>query len=261
MGEFSPVTTTLQGDRHLQLHELLKPICLFEMIFERNQSDEFCIRLSISKDGRSPFSDRDLVITTPIGTEWMQALGKHSYYVIPFVAAGALFVSIGIETVVRHVTRGAYPVSRGYIFPLDDRNPNSELSSALEKLIGYLLGAVPRTFSISFDDVPRFGEFQRPESGRSDIDAAMLAHAAGHYLYGKPFFLRTLLLAPSLHPKQVFRSLDGPPQLEPVYCGRSGYLVGSAPDSDRSLPMRPGWSPLRWLRRLRPAEASTDIVR
>lgn len=205
-----------------QLDELLAPICELEIIFERNSDDHFSIRSAVKNPNGSPVSNDDLLITTPLGGNWVQSVGKVSYFAIPFTVGENLYVSIGLETVIRHPSRRTFPVSRAYGFSLS--HPNAGLEPALMRLMSLLHGSIPKAFTTSMDDIPQRGELRR-RANQPDLDAAMLARAVPYLLEGRPYFLRTLLLAPSLHPKQLNAALGTAEQLQSCYV-QDDYLVG-----------------------------------
>lgn len=75
----------------------------------------------------------DLKISSLItsGSNWSQALGWRSLFGIPFKHAEKTFLAIGAETFKPHPTRGAYLISKSFIFPYP---PTENLITSLQEL-------------------------------------------------------------------------------------------------------------------------------
>lgn len=56
----------------------------------------------------------------PTGSRWEQSLGWHSYFGVPFRHRGVDWISIGVETVVRHEKGDTYPIFQAFVYQLSD---------------------------------------------------------------------------------------------------------------------------------------------
>jgi hypothetical protein len=96
----------------------LSPTASYIFQLGRDELDRFSIRLTgLSDEWEIEISKEDLFHILPSGSEWSHLLGWHSYFGIPFSKGLSNGLVIGLESVVPHARRGAYPVLMAYIFP------------------------------------------------------------------------------------------------------------------------------------------------
>jgi hypothetical protein len=124
-----------------------------------------------------------------------------SYFVIPFISRRCTWVAVGMETVVPHPVRGAHPIADGFIYQCPDGR--ADASRAMRLLAHDLRSDEPRAKRarvLTLGDQPR---------RRNDpmLDADMLLSAANRYREGSTLFVRTHLLAPTMHPRVLFQGL------------------------------------------------------
>jgi hypothetical protein len=118
-----------------------------------------------------------------------------SYFVIPFQSHARTWVTIGMEAVVAQAFQAVYPVSHGFVFAYPDGR--AEASRAIRRLADDLrAGEYGRHAARTLT----FGDHLR-RADDSMLDAAMLTVAADQLKEGRPLFVRTQLLSPSMHPR------------------------------------------------------------
>ena len=232
MSTSQPRTPSLRSNSHLRMEALCKGRASHELVFERDDFDQFSLTV-LPRDGDvTPLAAEDLLIATPLGGHWDPATTSVCYYAIPLQAGGEDWVSVGIEQIVPHETRKAYPVSRGYLYSLD-----RELDAFVLTLgrLAAELSAVDAPQGNQPLDRRRLSRQVVRQLDRPDIDAEMLAVTADYYRHGDRCFLRTELLAPSLHPLEVADALASFGATASMIS--TTYLVGVRPSDERQTGM------------------------
>lgn len=189
---------------HPDLAKELAGAAIYELLFTRqpvsDQRDEFAV--DVQRLARAEPAARDAVLTsgdvvalTPMGNDWLPSVGRSSYVIIPFSVRHHDWLYFGLEEIVAHPTRGANPIAHGFIL--------SRRSTSFD--------TIERMFERCAADLSG-GEQGRPDRLASGtlplvagtcLDARMLRTAARHYGQGGSMFVRTRLLAPSLHPHEL----------------------------------------------------------
>lgn len=156
---------------------------------DRDASDSYALKLErypLNSTGSFPqVTASDLTNLLPTGTSFRKVVGWRSIYGAQFTLNSVRAIAIGIEQIVPHAFRGAFPTSTVFIYP--------SLSIAADALniIGSNLpepakNAAKRYHIYSCDS-------ETPEVHHVD-EASTIYCAAEHWKQNTPFLFRTLLI-------------------------------------------------------------------
>jgi hypothetical protein len=85
---------------------------------DRDESDSFNLTIENLSNSEETIPSRAVAFELlPAGSKWTQVVGWHSYIGIPFPPKNPQWIALGAETVVKHGTRGAYPLFCAYVHP------------------------------------------------------------------------------------------------------------------------------------------------
>lgn len=156
------------------------------ILFDRDETDSFRIKTEAVDPAVEQFTRAQLMRVLPVGSRWSDAVGWESYLVFPptLLTPPGLAV-IGLEYVVPHETRGAYPIFGGAALPVD------RVSAALARLATTLDGQGNAYVSATYGVVRSDAQDALGYRGRA---AWMLRSAAASFANGRPIHVRTLLL-------------------------------------------------------------------
>jgi hypothetical protein len=248
------------------LAAILAPLASHRYEFRRNAGDEYEPFLTPLQADAPPLAVSDCHLLLPIGGGWrrfrdLDRMGVHSLFAIPFLAGGRVWIGIGVEYIVPHPTRVAYPISEAYLFWSERAGGGAaallaQVGAVLRRLAGWLAPAL--TSASGLPPEARSDARHGPADGETPVDpdapdypaqeAWLLLRAAEHFAAGRPFFLRTLLLAPDMRPAALRRALRGrlAPEIDALLQRRDRQLIGVPP----WLPLRDPRRPLAFLRSL-----------
>jgi hypothetical protein len=189
-------------------------IALQQLLLDRDESDSYRIRLEALGSSASldeQLSRSQVLPSLPVGSRWLDAVGWESYVVYPSrdlrVRSGIAIV--GLEYIVPHPTRGAYPLFGGAIVPLP------EVPSVLEQIAQSLdprdAARVTATYGVVRSDS------RSPEEHLAKA-AWLLRAAASAFAHHHPLLVRTALLTEDEVPKS--RTLLSP----------KSVLLGTVPE-------------------------------
>ncbi len=168
---------------HAELNACLK------LSLDRDESDSYALKLErYTLDNTGSFSNisvSDLTNLLPTGTSFRKVVGWRSIYGAQFIFNFARAVAVGIEEIVPHAFRGAFPRSTVFVYP------DLSLAVGALKIIGDHLPA-PATNAIKRYDIYPC-KSATPEAHCVD-EASAVYCAKEHWLRGTPFLFRTLLI-------------------------------------------------------------------
>jgi hypothetical protein len=188
------------GDALALVEAVAPPLASHRIAFDRDATDSFVLaleRLALPDGAREPIGTNvvgkdvgkdDLLPLLPRGSSWNPAVGWRSFVVIPFELPGVCAAAVGVEGVVPHASRGAFPVMRAFLMPAE--NVPVALSRLAAGLPGTGRGAewLERRCFIQISDARTPAEHQQHEG-------PMLRAAAEAWGFGEKKLLRTLLLS------------------------------------------------------------------
>lgn len=101
-----------------RLHDNLRHLARASISLYRDDSDSYSVQIEPLNGYDSGIPSKALVTNEilPSGSQWQQSLGWHSYVGIPFTVDRDRFITIGYESIIKHPTRGAYPIFGGLSF-------------------------------------------------------------------------------------------------------------------------------------------------
>ena len=176
----------LSGDRVALLIGATAEAAQQHILFDRDETDSFRIRLEPVRADRRQLTRSEVMPALPVGSRWADAVGWESYVVFPSLAhVEDAAVLIGLEYVVPHPSRGAYPVLAGVVVRAAD------VGGALSAIATGLdpedkAGRVP-DYGVVASDAQSADE-HRP------IAAAILRAAGAAFVRGKQLKVRTAIL-------------------------------------------------------------------
>jgi hypothetical protein len=175
-------------ERGVALVETIAPFGCHRITFGRDASDSFSIAVErLKPDGQDVRKD-DLLPLLPRGSGWNGAVGWRSFVVLPFTLGAFSGAAVGVERVVPHLSRGAFPVLRAFLIVA------GEVGAALEHLVAEISArpspvALPnRRGAVWRSDALSPAEHERHE-------APLLAATAAAWRRGERTLLRTVLLS------------------------------------------------------------------
>lgn len=156
------------------------------ILFDRDQTDSFRLEFEGLGTASHTLSRQHLLSALPVGSRWAPAVGWSSYVVTPPRALGSTDLAlIGLEYVLPHETRGAYPVLGGVVLLASD------VATVLRAIASSLdpdAGALPPKRCVYHS------EARTPEEHRGPA-AALLRAAAAAFAIGKRPLVRTAILS------------------------------------------------------------------
>lgn len=179
----------------LALVETLAPFGSHRISFDRDTSDSFTLTLqrlaageAAGQDVRQDVQKDQLLPLLPRGSRWHPALGWRSFVVLPFEVPGVCAAAVGMEGVVPHSSRGAFPIMRAFLMQADRVSPALlRLAAGLPAVLG-VAGLLDRRGVVIPSDALSAVDHQRYE-------APMLLAAAEAWRSGEAKLLRTVLLS------------------------------------------------------------------
>lgn len=164
---------------------------LLHLSIDRDDSDSYsialekCAPLGAGHPAVAALTAFDLMNLLPTGSVFRHIVGWRSIFGSPFRCGPLSLVALGVEQIVPHATRGAFPCSSVYVY--------ADMSSALGTL-GALLSVLPKPDPSSLD---RYGVYSTssatPDEHRFE-EASTLTCALHHWRHGHRFLFRTLLV-------------------------------------------------------------------
>ncbi len=110
----------LAGDRISILAHATCESAYQHLRFDRDESDSYRIQLETGAASGRALTRAQVMPALPVGSRWTDAVGWESYVVFPSNELESPDVAIvGIEYVVPHATRNAYPVFAGALVAMD----------------------------------------------------------------------------------------------------------------------------------------------
>ena len=95
----------------------LSAAAFHRVVFSRDETDSYQLLIDANKGVSPALSRNEISGLLPSGSKWLPACGWRSFFGAPFGIRGQEWLMIGVEAVVPHSGRGAYPVLHGYCFP------------------------------------------------------------------------------------------------------------------------------------------------
>jgi hypothetical protein len=176
----------LDGDRSRALAHAVRGLARHHVLFDRDPGDSYRIQIEPVVAGAREPPRAQILPALPVGSRWADACGWESYVVFPPRSLPGLGAAIvGLESVVPHPSRGAYPIFAGAVVAADD------VASVLQRLAGQLdpdgEAAVPATHGVVTFSSREPRDHVEPAAWL--LRAAAAAFAAGH-----PRLVRTVVL-------------------------------------------------------------------
>jgi len=185
----------------------------------RSAEDGYVMRFRSEGEAGPPLTEGEAISLLPVGSNWLPAVGWHSYSGIPFSLDGEMWLAVGIETVKPHSPRGSYVTYCGFVYRLCDPPVRqlTELANELSPAIRSRLdedesasdgmathgAALDRlTSNLSWLRRPRtkralIEASSRTPSEHVEVEAYILRTAAKCYSVGESLLFRTLILSQS----------------------------------------------------------------
>lgn len=189
--------------------------------FDRDSSDSFAVTVDrLTSDPGGEVRKDDLLPLLPRGSRWNAAVGWRSFVVQPFELPGICGAAVGVEAVVPHPSRGAFPIMRAFLMRAESVSP------ALFQLAGALSAAVLSVGALEQRELVWSSAARSPQE-HQHYEALMLAAVAEAWRRSEPRLLRTIVLSDDQAPwvrwwpdKARALTTDG---------GRPPYLVATVP--------------------------------
>lgn len=168
---------------------LIAPDASYIVEFDRDASDSYSIGIETQRPpprGRD-LGKNDVLPLLPLGSRWEPALGWRSFFARPFAWSGQTWWALGIQGVVRHETRGAYPVSKVALFP-PQQFPHLGLEELASRLFSGRFPPGPVTYGVlrASSETP---------AAHARVEAWMLGRAVAAHHARRPLIFRTLVLS------------------------------------------------------------------
>jgi hypothetical protein len=201
---------------HAQAH------AAFQFKVTRDETDSYALSLDpLGVQCPAALEVGDLHNLLPTGTSFRRMLGARSWFGSVVQVRGAEYVAVGVQDIVKHETRGAFPESAVYLY------------LGLEAAAQGLLAAAEHMPKPAADFKGRYGILsltnERPDD-RLVVEPATIRCAAHYWNGGSRFLFRTLLIDQSTlrlpgHP--------GPPRIGARVSGarfeHDRWLIGVTP--------------------------------
>ena len=170
-------------DAHAYEHALLK------FSVDRDESDSYDLSLSRYALGNSGIASNlqssDLMNLLPTGTSFRKAVGWRNIFGAQFFCHSSSFAVIGIEQIVPHSSRGAFPRSSIYLYS------DLALAAAGLRQLGSQL-PMPVKYANKWYGIYNCNS-QTPDAHRA-YEASTISCAIHHWTSGTRFLFRTLLI-------------------------------------------------------------------
>jgi hypothetical protein len=176
------------------LDEFFGGTSLTRIDFDRTKADSFSACITPCHiGGEACLSEEEALNLAPAGSNWKAAEGWRSFFGHMLQTKVGQWFIVGVEGVVPHEQRGAYPVLRAYAFRFDEKplKEMQELACRLYEgpsLVGGCWG-VMRTHS------------KTPGDHRK-VEGKIMGLAASSYRDHPTLLFRTLILCPSRLPRK-----------------------------------------------------------
>jgi hypothetical protein len=164
---------------------------LLHLSIGRDDSDSYsialekCAALGVGHPAVAALTAVDLMNLLPTGGVFRHVVGWRSIFGSPFRCGLLSLVALGVEQIVPHATRGAFPCSSVYVY--------ADMSSALGTL-GALLSVLPAPDSNSLDRYDVYSTNSATPDEHRFEEASTLTCAFHHWRKGHRFLFRTLLV-------------------------------------------------------------------
>ena len=175
----------LREERVRLLSEAAGESALHRILFDRDESDSFRLRVEAVRPESSPISRAEILPALPMGSRWAGAIGWESYVVYCPKARQQELAVVGLEYVLPHETRGAYPVFAGVALQIRD------VAAALHAVA---MGLDPDEQHLPPKRPVHHSEARTPEEHRGPA-AGLLRAAAAAFSAGARPLLRTAILS------------------------------------------------------------------
>lgn len=176
----------LAGDRFACLTSATRARALQHVLFDRDDTDSFRIQFENLSDVHG-LTRAQVLPALPAGSAWArQAIGWESYIVFPSHRLGSRNLAlIGMECVVSHDTRGAYPVFAGSV--VDQAHVPELLTTIAATLYPGEVNTIQAARGIVHSDAKTPQQHMRTA-------ARILRSASSSFLVSDPPIVRTTLL-------------------------------------------------------------------
>ena len=156
------------------------------ILFDRDETDSYRLQLEVLGDGTGVLSRAQILSILPVGSRWAPAVGWSSYVVVPprMVESSDLAL-VGLESILPHPSRGAYPIFGGLVVPVQ------RVADVLAKIADRLDPARRSHASEAFGAIASTA--QTPEAHRV-AEAQILRSASAAYGENEMLAVRTTLL-------------------------------------------------------------------
>ena len=173
----------------LALVETISAFASHRISFDRDSSDSFAVTVDRLTSGPSGDVRKvDVLPLLPRGSRWNAAVGWRSFVVQPFELPGICDAAVGVEAVVPHPSRGAFPIMRTFLMHAESVSP------ALFQLAGALSAAVLAVGALGQRELVWSSAARTPPE-HQHYEALMLSAIAGAWRRGERRLLRTIVLS------------------------------------------------------------------
>lgn len=210
-----------------KMFDFLKNTASQVLYFNRDKDDSFEFGLKILREkGELPLKKNELSFLLPSGSKWQSLIGWRSIFCIPLTKGNVKFYVLGVEEVLPHETRGAYPILHAYIF-----QEIKELYVALRDIRAILFDkSVPENLVCEYNGVLSVRS-KKPVNYKKH-ELWIMKCAEKKYMMGEPILFRTLILN-ELHLEQIkslsfFNLILG--DSNKITIENNRYLLGSSKD-------------------------------
>ena len=181
-----------EGERVALLARATEKYALQHVLFDRDEGDSNRIQIEEVRPSPDQLSRSQVMRALPVGSRWTGAIGWESYVVFPPRELETRNLAIiGLEYVLSHPSRGAYPVFAGAV--LEERDVARVLREIVEGLGGE---------QADVDVVPGVvrSDVQAPQNYRKDA-ARLLQKASSSFDEKRPLLVRTVIMTEDEVPK------------------------------------------------------------
>ena len=175
------------------LDEIFRPNAAIEIAFSRDEKDDFCIDAQLLPNADALPIDGGLMSLIPSGSRWDAARGWRAFFGRAISLSTGDYFMVGMEGVVGHPSRGAYPVMKAFGFT-PAKPPIDQLV-----LLEQRLHRTEDTCEVGEYGVLRTGS-RSPEE-HVGVEAKVIRRAIEAYRSGNRFVFRTLIICESQVPR------------------------------------------------------------
>lgn len=177
------------------------------VVFDRDDSDSFRLAITHHAPGLNEIQKSSLFPLLPQGSTWRHAAGWYSLVGIPFTYGHRSWIAVGVEQIVTHPDRGAYPSATLKLFPRDS-GPSATNVAHLMIERGQQAQAhrqpsqpcIDRSTKFSWTTLVWRSNARRPEEHLGE-EAEVLRIAAGRIENGSSIAFRTAILSATQLPR------------------------------------------------------------